>query len=1256
MRMNTRRLVRWVGILLLIALLTPTAVLLVLYIPPIQEAASQWAAAWLTRQTGMNVQMASLRIQFPLRIEIRELRAGTLLSIERLDTRIRLRPLMEGVLKADYISARGIGYHADTLTGTVLTDITARRFSADDIAYDWHGRRAHAHRIRLTQGYVNMHGHRASRKGSGTPHRLPLSVTVTDIQLRDIMAGYATAQMELSGAVGEIALHRVAVDTTLHVSLQSTAISDGAVTLRQEGREPWELTGLNVHADSLRYSSTDIAGRIARLTFKGSHGIDLQGGSASVMWRNGVWGVPYCTLRTAHSTLYAHLRTLRYAPGKTAVDGDADIRIGHADAVRLAEWLGGAPERFARLYPAETLSASIAVDGTPAQLRLTRCDLSLPTAFDIRMSGTAQGIATPRRSVVQCHIEAQTYDLGFLTAPLDSTLRNGLVIPPDIAIEGDLRYAPDTLHALCSLDKGAATIEVGYRPTTQAYTLQLQTDSLDLRRIMPEGEWGATSLQAHLSGHGTGYGHGGTTLHGVLRLHTLQWRAYTFSNASLQLSVDDRLLHARASYSDEQMQWSLATSVKYASETLEAQLQAQLSDLDMRALQIADTDIRPALRCYATLRVDSGRTYTLHSRLSDIVLSTPTQRMHPRPLDLQATLTADTAQIGIRSGDLTLTASAHTEGLPWQWQQPVELSAANRSRYLTNLQAVLSVGNDNPLSNYLALMGVKYRSIHATIYDYGSSLTGHAALRDIEAKGVESDSAGITARYADGILYANLHTDRVAWHTPQMHLHGSANGTFTWGGTFAPDSMTGLLRLSAIQYTLPAYSVQLRTADTLSIPLERGKLIFNALPLYTTGTQPLLLDGHISLFGDGRQGAAAPTIQARLTARDTHLLQAKPTREALLYGKAPVSGSVVLSGPFSALSVTGGLRLRTDTSLHYIYRDAILTASNQLDNVVTFVRFDTEATQAVRPKVRLATNGLSMSLNLYIDPTAQLEVSLGASQQNKVTLQGGGTLNLQYDVTGGLHLSGKYTIDSGELNMNVPLLHANHMAIRSGSAVSWSGNPRNPQLDITAEEQIRASVTLDGTPQSVLFVTGVSLSDTLEKLGIQFTLTAPENASMQNTLATLAPEERSKLAVALLTTGLYLGEGGTGNLMNTALMSILQSQLDNISRDAFRTVDVSVGIDPLPDGVSGISTRTDYSFSVAKRFWNDRLRIIIGGSVTTSNERIEEDAVIDNISIEWRITPVGNQYLRFFYDKNYESILEGEIREAGVGYVYRRRF
>ena len=265
-------------------------------------------------------------------------------------------------------------------------------------------------------------------------------------------------------------------------------------------------------------------------------------------------------------------------------------------------------------------------------------------------------------------------------------------------------------------------------------------------------------------------------------------------------------------------------------------------------------------------------------------------------------------------------------------------------------------------------------------------------------------------------------------------------------------------------------------------------------------------------------------------------------------------------------------------------------------------------------------------------------------------------LNLQYTPTLGLQLAGTYTIGAGHLMANIPLFHANHMTLRPGSTFTWTGNPTNPQLSLAAEERIRASATLDSSPQSILFVAGISLTGSVEDLNLQFSLTAPESATMQNTLATLSPDERGKLAIALLTTGLYLGKGGTGNLMNAALMSLLQSQIDDLSRDAFRTVDVSIDIAPLLDGMSGVSTRTDYSFRLSKRLWDDRLRITLGGSVTSIGQRLESSAVIDNVSLEWRIAPMGNQYLRFFYEKQYENILEGEVRKTGLGYGFKRKF
>jgi hypothetical protein len=67
---------------------------------------------------------------------------------------------------------------------------------------------------------------------------------------------------------------------------------------------------------------------------------------------------------------------------------------------------------------------------------------------------------------------------------------------------------------------------------------------------------------------------------------------------------------------------------------------------------------------------------------------------------------------------------------------------------------------------------------------------------------------------------------------------------------------------------------------------------------------------------------------------------------------------------------------------------------------------------------------------------------------------------------------------------------------------------------------------------------------------------------------------------------------------------------------------------------------------------------VIGGEVN-SGDRADKSAgnetFINNVSLEWRLNDNGNRYLRIFYDKNYQSLLEGEITETGVGYVYKRK-
>lgn len=42
-------------------------------------------------------------------------------------------------------------------------------------------------------------------------------------------------------------------------------------------------------------------------------------------------------------------------------------------------------------------------------------------------------------------------------------------------------------------------------------------------------------------------------------------------------------------------------------------------------------------------------------------------------------------------------------------------------------------------------------------------------------------------------------------------------------------------------------------------------------------------------------------------------------------------------------------------------------------------------------------------------------------------------------------------------------------------------------------------------------------------------------------------------------------------------------------------------------------------------------------------------------ALEYRLDASGTRYIRLFHDKNYDSVLEGEITETGLGLVLRKK-
>ena len=331
-------------------------------------------------------------------------------------------------------------------------------------------------------------------------------------------------------------------------------------------------------------------------------------------------------------------------------------------------------------------------------------------------------------------------------------------------------------------------------------------------------------------------------------------------------------------------------------------------------------------------------------------------------------------------------------------------------------------------------------------------------------------------------------------------------------------------------------------------------------------------------------------------------------------------------------------------------------AEGELDQEATVAKNATVQTEGDRRVRReIAFYNLDMILSVGVDEGAHVMCYLNADHSNYIDLMGGGDLRMTYDPLNELRLTGKYTLSNGEMKYALPVIPLKTFTIENGSYIEFTGDVMNPKLNITATEETRATVGTNGQQgRTVDFKCGVVITRTLNDMGLEFTLDAPEDMSLHNELQAMSVEQRGKLAVTMLTTGMYLADGNTSAFsMNSALSSFLQTEINNITGNALRTLDLSFGIDNSTDA-SG-SMHTDYSFKFAKRFWNNRLKIIVGGKVSSGADvPNQNESFFDNVTFEYRLGDTSNKYLRLFYDNNSYDWLEGTTQEFGVGFTWRK--
>lgn len=537
-------------------------------------------------------------------------------------------------------------------------------------------------------------------------------------------------------------------------------------------------------------------------------------------------------------------------------------------------------------------------------------------------------------------------------------------------------------------------------------------------------------------------------------------------------------------------------------------------------------------------------------------------------------------------------------------------------------------GGEHHASAFISSNGEEVLACNGTYFDRdGGTFEGDAQLHDFPLQMLNGFMAG---------------TD--------VALKGIAGGDLRVNGSLDKPVINGSLDLDSAHIYSDVYGFDLRT-DERALDIKDSRIIFSDYRLFSTGKEPMVLNGTFDMSDFERMH-----MDFAMRAKNFELINTRKKAQSMLFGKVYANYVGTLKGTTDNLSLRGKLEVLDRTDVTYILKDSPLSVDDRLHDLVQFTNFK-DSTQTAQPE-KAVDGGMDITMGISISDAAIFHCNLSDDGQSYVKLEGGGDMTLRMTQQGDMRMTGLFTTNSGEMKYQLPVIPLKTFQIVQGSYVQFTGDVMNPTLNIAAKERTKAVVTEDDKQRSVAFDVGVKITKPLNDMGLEFTIEAPEDLNIQNQLASMSAEQRGKAAVTMMATGMYMTDetmmSGSGFKANNALNAFLQSEIQNIAGSALKTIDINLGVE---SGTSQTGTSTtDYSFQFAKRFWGNRISVIIGGKVSTGADATNSaESFINNVSVEYRLDQGATRYVKAFYDRDTQDPLEGQLTKTGAGLVLRRK-
>lgn len=512
---------------------------------------------------------------------------------------------------------------------------------------------------------------------------------------------------------------------------------------------------------------------------------------------------------------------------------------------------------------------------------------------------------------------------------------------------------------------------------------------------------------------------------------------------------------------------------------------------------------------------------------------------------------------------------------------------------------------------------------------------------------------------------------------------GNVRAKVDLNGSFEKPSVKGVMNFEHVFLTSKMLGQKFKI-DQDEVTVDDRGIHFNEFILEDSLGNKAVLDGDL-LTKNFREY----DFDLKLNADDFNLVNSTQGDNQLFFGKLNMDADIKITGNLEAPIVNAKFLANKYTNL-----TVVMPGSNpeiqSREGVVNFI--DTKKINDTITRIIIndslvshsAFSGLILNTIIETDTAAVFTMVIDSQSGDAITVQGKTTLAASLDESKKINLTGMYELERGSYQFSLNMLKKKFEIVK-GSTITWTGDPMSAIVNIKALYKLKSS-PIDLVEQQLVGQTPTEINKYkqrvpvevyLKKTGdlmkpeIKFDVVIPEQdiskwPLVDEKLQKIRTDESemNKQVFALLILGRFVGEditqnntGSTtkGTMMRQSVSGVLSSQLNRVAGDLVKGVDLNFDFESQDDYSSGTAqTRTDLKVGMSRTMKNDRIKVNVGANVPIEGAPTAQNAsfITSDVQVDYMLSKDGKYMLRTYSKNKYEGVIEGQIIETGITFIF----